>query len=327
MLKVIKLTMIWVVAISLAAGCGGTTTPEALDAASSLAAAEVHAPAGLENEPAAANLNAHSSTLAVNPSPTPTMVPEASRPVEGWAVLVVKEDYRDVGMSDLTTGFINLYQIRALLGYSGWRDDHILELRDDFGRGELREALVWLASNTDQNDVALLYILGHGSFLSDHLDWDGFFAEDWASVDSERRVLIVEACEAGAFTAEIKGDPGPYLSVAAVDADEFGWVGLWEEGLPVIGGVFSHYFVAAFSDPTVDTDEDGTVSVQEAALSAEGKQRAYLQDVVLAVPEFLEMYHELGALPEEDPDFPDVILDDALEEPLYLALDAYLENE
>ena len=72
-----------------------------------------------------------------------------------------------------------------------------------------------------------------------------------------------------------------------------------------------------------DTDGDGLVSVQEAALMAEELQRAYMHDVVLVVPEFLEMYHSIGVFPDEDPTFPDVILDDALGEPLYLDLDNY----
>jgi len=93
--------------------------------------------------------------------------------------------------------------------------------------------------------------------------------------------------------------------------------------LPIIGGVFTHYFVAAFSDPQADGDGDGFVSAQEAALLAERQKRAYFHEVIFAVPEFLEMYRAPGYAPDQDPDYPHVVVDDALGEPLYLALDAY----
>lgn len=63
---------------------------------------------------------------------------------------------------------------------------------------------------------------------------------------------------------------------------------------------------------------DGIVSIQEAARLAEEKQRAYMHNVVLVVPEFLESYHNIGVRPEKDKSFPDVILDDSMGKPLYL---------
>jgi hypothetical protein len=48
-----------------------------------------------------------------------------------------------------------------------------------------------------------------------------------------------------------------------------------------------------------------------------------MHDVVFAVPEFVEMYHRGGSRPDEDPTFPDVIIDDAIGEPLCLTLEAH----
>ena len=93
--------------------------------------------------------------------------------------------------------------------------------------------------------------------------------------------------------------------------------------MPIIGAVFTHYFTAALDNPDVDADGDGLVSVQEAVLTAEEQQRAYMHDVVLVVPEFVDMFHAEATAPEEDPDYPHVIMDDTIGEPLYLALDAY----
>jgi hypothetical protein len=138
-------------------------------------------------------------------------------------------------------------------------------------------------------------------------------------------LLVVDACQAEEFTSAISDDSAPYLSIAAVARDEYGWCGLEEEGLPIIGGVFTHYFASAFGNPDngADTDGDGVVSAQEAGRAAEGQQRAYMHDVVFAVPEFVRSYHDLGAYPDRDPDFPHVVVDDTIGGPLYLALDAY----
>lgn len=121
----------------------------------------------------------------------------------------------------------------------------------------------------------------------------------------------------------VTNDPSPYLSIAAVAGDEGVWWGKKGENLPIIGGVFTHYFAAAFGNPDADTDGDGFISAQEAALMAEQQRRNYIQKVVIVVPEFIEMYHAASYYPDQDPAYPHVVVDDAVGKPLYLALDAY----
>lgn len=58
----------------------------------------------------------------------------------------------------------------------------------------------------------------------------------------QQRVLVLDACHASEFTEAIADDLRLYLSIAAVGVDELGWKGLWEEELPIVGGVFMHYF-------------------------------------------------------------------------------------
>jgi hypothetical protein len=108
-----------------------------------------------------------------------------------------------------------------------------------------------------------------------------------------------------------------------VDENEHSWKGLEEENLPIIGGVFTYYFSTAFNDPNTDANGDGMVSVQEAALMAEEQQRAYFHDVVLVVPEFVDIYHAEAIAPERDPTYPHVIVADAIGKPLFLTLNAY----
>ncbi|MCP4542192.1 MAG: DUF885 family protein [Chloroflexi bacterium] len=254
-------------------------------------------------------------------TPIPPM-PENTDTVEGWAVLAQKDDYSDVDMTDLPVDYAGITQMRQVLEDSGWDPGHIHELRE-FDRETLVNDLDWLEQNADEDDVVFLYVAAHGSYLRDVMLWSEFFADEWAQIVSHRRLLVIDSCQAANYIGAVTGDLSPHLSVAAVAGDEYGWSGLEEEGLPIIGGVFTHYFAAAFDDSDTDTDGDGIVSVQEAALVAEGQQRTYMHDVVFAVPEFVEMYHDIGVFPDQDPEFPRVIVDDVIGEPLFLMLDAY----
>ena len=272
------------------------------------------------------------TATAVPPTgtPLPTATPQPTEPsadgvVQGWAVLAEKDDYKDVGMADLLVGYIGIIQLRQVLEGSGWEADHIHEVRE-FDRESLQEELDWLEGKADRDDVVLLYVASHGMYLNKVLSWSGFFAAEWEQIPSHRRLLVIDSCQAANYTGVVRKDPAPYLSIAAVAGDEYGWSGLEEEGLPVIGGVFTHYFAAAFSDPAADADADGNgwISVQEAALLAEGQQRTYMHEVVFAVPAFVQSYRDLGVSPDQDPEFPRVVVDDTIGEPLYLVLQAYL---
>jgi len=260
------------------------------------------------------------------PATTTTKQSAASR-VTGWAVLAAKEDYSDTGGTDIKTGFLNLHQMKALLAYYGWEDGQILEIRDNLGMAEIRAALDWLEQVAEEDDLVLFFIQSHSSYLRDGLEWHSFFPDEWAEIVSDRRVLIVEACQAGEFTASTAGDTSRQLTIASSAADELGWVGLWEEGKPIIGGVFSHYFLSAFTDPTADADGSGQISIQEAAIAAQEPQRSYMHEVIFTVPEFLEGYHANGFYPETDPEFPHVVISDQLGEPVYLDLQAFSVKE
>ena len=242
--------------------------------------------------------------------------------VEGWAVLAEKDDYKDVEMSDLLVDYIDITRMRQALEDLGWDPDQIHDLRE-FDQETLQIELDWLEENADENDIVILYITSHGEYLREVVLWRKFFGDEWEQISSQRRLLVVDSCQAANFTNSVANDPSPHLSLAAVDGDEYGWKGIEEEGLPIIGGVFTYYFTDALDNPDADTNSDGLVSVQEAALMAEEQQRVYMHDVVLAVPEFVEMYHLIAVSPELDPTFPDVIIDDTIGEPLFLGLDVY----
>ncbi len=240
-------------------------------------------------------------------------------PVEYYAVLAAKDDYSDVGMTDMLVEYIDLKRVRKALVGLGW-DLEQMHILKGFDQAALQVELDWLEENTDQNDLVFFYVTAHGTYLRQNIKWADFFPEQWAEITSHNRVLVVDSCSAAEFTNQIIDDPNPHLSIAAVDSDEYGWKGVEEEGLPIVGGIFTFYFTEALADSSADTDGDGLVSVQEAVLVAEEKQREYMHEVVFAVPEFVEMYHGIGVKPEKDETFPDVIIDDTMGYPIDLRL-------
>ena len=244
-------------------------------------------------------------------------LPDNNNPVEVFAVLAQKDSYNDVGMSALLVDYIDIKRLRGSLEELGWPAENIHEIRE-FDQESIQIELDWLEENADSNDMVFFYVTGHGNYLRYHVHWNDFFPEEWSQITSYRRVLVVDSCSAAEFTNSINNDPNPHISIAAVDEDEYGWKGIKEEGLPIIGGIFTFYFSEALVETKADTNGDGFVSVQEAALLAEEKQRGYMHDVVFAVPEFVEDYHSIGVRPEKDKTFPDVIIDDAVEYPLDL---------
>jgi hypothetical protein len=238
-------------------------------------------------------------------------------PVDVYAVLAEKDDYSDVGMSDLLVDYIDIQRVREALEGLGWPSENIRDLKE-FDRESLQIELDWLEDNADENDLVFFFVTGHGTYLRVNVSWNDFFPEEWEQIKSQNRVLLVDSCTAAEFTNTINQDGSAGLSIAAVDEDEYGWKGIEEEGLPILGGIFNYYFAEALTDLAADGNGDGKISVQEAALAAEEKQREYMHEVVFGVPEFVEMYHGIGVEPEKDPTFPDVIMDGSVGEAVFL---------
>jgi hypothetical protein len=203
-----------------------------------------------------------------------------------------------------------------------WKNEQIHELKG-FDSNSLKTELDWLENVADENDVVLFYVTAHGKYLSDNIAWSDLVPTEWRQIGSLRRLLIVDACTAGEFTDSVNHDPKPHISIASVDKDELGWKGLEEEGLPIVGGVFTYYFAEAISSTNADSNGDGLISVREAAKYAEEEQNKYMHEVVFLVPQFVEDFHVIGYEPEKDPTYPDVIVDDTIIEQLFLKLDAY----
>jgi hypothetical protein len=246
--------------------------------------------------------------------------PTTENTIDGWAILVEKDFYGGDGTEDFSGDYINITRMRRVLEDAGWNPEHIHDLRE-FDRETLQAELDWLEDNADEDDIAILYISSHAEYLGGPASWFTSLADEWEQNPSQRKLLIISTCKAARFTNSVADDPSPHLSIAAVAENELGWYGNEEEGLPIIGSVFTYYFTDALQNPDADADQNGLVSVQEAVLMAEEQQRAYMHDVVLTVPEFLNLFHENDKYPDRDPGYPHVVMDDAIGEPLYLSLD------
>jgi hypothetical protein len=251
-------------------------------------------------------------TPTITPSPTPT-------PVGAWAVLAEKDDYSDVGKSDMLVDYIDIKRMEESLLALGWPSAQIHTLIE-YDQKAIEDELIWILQNADEDDIIFFYITGHGSYLRQYIDWHNFFPMLWEQIPSPNRVLIVDMCTAAEFTNAVNGDPHPHLSIASVDFDEYAWKCLKDEELPIIGAIFTYYFADALLNPKANINGDKIVSVQEAALFAEERQREFMQKEIFSNPEFLQGYHDLGSYPEKDPTFPDVIIDDALGFPLDLTI-------
>ena len=125
---------------------------------------------------------------------------------------------------------------------------------------------------------------------------------------------------AGEFTEPVNNDPKPHISLGHCSAGEVGWAGIPEEGLPIIGSVWTYYFANALCNSTADSDENGFVSVEEAFAFSTPLVQKYMNETVFAVPEFLEMYHDIGVFPEGYDAYPHPVMDDQYPEQLYLNL-------
>lgn len=244
-----------------------------------------------------------------------SLVPVQSAEPTGWAVLIEKEDYADSNgrLSDLKVGYLDQIRMHALLRYYGWPEDHILEIREPGNQADVKRGLAWLAERVKKEDLAFFYYNGHGTYLRDFVKWKEVFPAAWAGLACSRKLAMVDACHAGEFVAPL-AKVADGVAIGGVAADELGWKGVWKEGLPLVGVVFSHCWVDTMTDPTADTDHDGRVSVQEGARRAEARQRVYMHEVVWADQRY--------AFPKAQKvaDYPHVPVIDTLGAPLFLDL-------
>jgi hypothetical protein len=229
--------------------------------------------------------------------------------VDGWAVLLEMNEFPEGG-SDLPVEFVNSERMQAALFSLGWQSDHMHIVHDNLTISVVQEAVEWLVDNTESEDIALLYIFTHGTWMRNVLLWNDWFPAEWGKLNTSKKILMVDTCLAGEFIEPIKDDASPHISLACCSADELSWCGLEEEGLPIIGSVWNYYFTNALCNSSADLDSDGFVSIEEAFDFSTPLVQGYMNETVFAVPEFLESYHDIGIYPEDYDAYPHPVMDD-----------------
>lgn len=237
--------------------------------------------------------------------------------VDGWAVLLEMNEFPE-GWSDLPVEFINSERMRTALFSLGWQSDRVYVIQDNLTISVVQEAVEWLVNNTDRDDISLLYIFTHGTWMRDVLLWNDWFPAEWKKLNTSKRILMVDTCLAEEFIEPIRNDPSPHISLACCSADEVSWAGLEEEGLPIIGSVWNHYFTDALCNSSADLDSNGFISIEEAFNFSAPLVQRYMNETVFAVPEFLESYHKIHIYPEDYDAYPHPVMDDEYLEQLVI---------
>ncbi|MFW9793523.1 MAG: hypothetical protein ACFFEE_04415 [Candidatus Thorarchaeota archaeon] len=198
---------------------------------------------------------------------------------DGWAA-IMEINYYPEGWTDIPTNYNDTHRWVDTLATLGWQESHILIVNEAFDLAQVVEAIQFLIDNTDENDIALLFIAAHGVWLNNTIAQNDTFEDTWEQISSHNKLLCIDACIAGRFTELVADDPNPEIAISAVGAYEYSWAGIEEEGLPIIGSVWNYFFTNALLNITADTDSNGDVSVEEAYDFAYPLTRAYYEDYV-----------------------------------------------
>ena len=239
--------------------------------------------------------------------------------IDGWAVLLEMNEFPE-GWPDMPVEFMNSERMQTALFSLGWQSDHVHVIHDNLTISVVQEAVGWLVNNTDYGEIGLLYIFTHGTWMRNVLLWNDWFPVEWEKLNTSKKVLMVDTCTAEAFIEPIRNDSSPHISLAHCSAHEVGWAGVEEEGLPIIGSVWNYYFCNALLNSSADLNDDGYVSIEEAFNFSTPLVQRYMNETVFAVPEFLEIYHDIGIYPENYDAYPHPVMDDQYPEQLNLDL-------
>jgi len=255
--------------------------------------------------------------------------------VDGYAVLMEVDDHPD-GCSDIPIDNVQIQWLTETLTDLGRAEENTLVKTDsEVAAGAVADSIAWLAERADEDDLVLFLIAAHGTFVRVELGRNETFLALWSTLRTPRKLLLIAACHAGELTStavygptampenRVVGTGVPGLAIACVAYDEYGWVGIPEEGDPIIGSSFLSYLSAAFGDAATDANADGFVSVEEAFAAAVPLTRTHHRDVVFGNhPENVAVFQQMHAVFGPD-DFPHPVLIDEYPGDLILDLSWY----
>lgn len=130
---------------------------------------------------------------------------------EYWAVLIGIGDYPGEYL-DLPYSVNEIFSFKnTLLNGGNWMESHIRVLvNSQANRSGIFDAISWLESNADGNDVSILYYAGHGGQTPSNeylMVYNGSISDDELDEKLDnvegRLVVILDSCHSGGFIEEL----------------------------------------------------------------------------------------------------------------------------
>lgn len=248
-------------------------------------------------------------------SSPPVVEGEMIVPENTYVVLLEMNDFPE-GYSDLEVDFINSNQLDELFAELGVPEANRLVKQDELSLSDFMDAIRWVDESAPQDATVFFYLAAHGSYIRDELAWASFGPSKWSSLEQKNKILVIDACMSGQFVEAFADDPDSGLTYAVTQADELGWWGIEEEGLPIIGSIWTHYFIEGMLSDAADANGDQAISFTEAHTYAVPKIQTYMAEQVFVVDEFLEGYQSLGFDPLLKDGYPNPVMINHLDGPL-----------
>ena len=214
------------------------------------------------------------------------------RPDNSWVVIMDLEKYPE-GYTDIITDNASAKRMKEMFLKMGVADDHIRMVLDEMQRSDVLDSLEWIKENADKNDVVFFYVSAHGRWLAREVMWEAFVSEEWLALDVSNKVLMIDSCNSGKFVNGFEDTPEAGMAFAVASSDEISWIGLEEEGLPIVGTVWAKYFTESVFDERADTNGDKLITMEEALNRATPQVHKYMREEVFVVEDFLKMYQVL----------------------------------
>lgn len=238
-------------------------------------------------------------------------------PENTFLILAEKDNYPE-GFSNLENDFLNIRQIEeAFLGL-GVPEAHIRIIEDDLSRDTLEGAMQWLSTTAPEDAAVFTYVGAHGRYLNMEIGWNQFMPELWSTLAQRDKVLIVDACNAGLFTKPFEEIAASGIVYATVQANELDWWGSECENLPIVGGIWVHYFVEGLTSAEADLNADQAISFTELHTYADSRTQTYMAENIFSNEEYLAMYENAGYYPTRKDTYPNAVFIDHLEQDLIL---------
>lgn len=234
-------------------------------------------------------------------------------------IVLAEVNHYSGSYSDITIDYKNSNQLYEMFISLGVPEENFLILKDESVTKGLYNSFDWIDQNVPSDAALFFYAAAHGRFLRNSLHWNVFFPSKWNALPQKRKILIVDSCNAGEFVASFKEEPSSGLTYGVVSADEINWWGVEEEGLPIIGSIWVHYFLEAVHSQEADINSDNFISFTEAHFYSNLKSQEYMRNYVFENPDFLASYHQIGQDPLGKEGYPNAVMYNHLEDDLILA--------